>query len=423
MDAERVRRSRALARFVNVRALGPWVVALVVPWFLLPLRLPEAHAIWMLLGVLALVAEMGSLRERTSTIRFAVPILAVVWWQFGALAAWMTDIATLLAAAAGMGALSARKDQPPGLSRPILEASAASVCAGLAGNWILGLSPGWEANSVTGPAAFVTAYILISPMMASAFRSRTKSFRIENLLPGTLVVTLFYCLSVAGVVLVHDQAAAWTPLLLAPIVACRMLLLSRRRMSEANMNTVDTLAAMLQRAHPYTHRHLERVAEISEEVALRLGLSAPRARLVHQAALLHDIGKIAIDEDILDLPRKLTEDELDHVKKHAEYGGEILAQVDDMREVSRWIRHHHERPDGRGYPEGLLDPEIPLESKIIAAVDAFDAMTGGMEGRDGRPFREPMSVDAALAELDRCAGSQFDTDVVRAFREVVGGTV
>jgi HD-GYP domain-containing protein (c-di-GMP phosphodiesterase class II) len=143
--------------------------------------------------------------------------------------------------------------------------------------------------------------------------------------------------------------------------------------------------------------------------------------MVQRAAILHDIGKIAIDEDILDLPRKLTEHEYEHVKLHAEYGGQILAEVESMREVSRWIRHHHERPDGRGYPEGLLDPEIPLESKIIAAVDAFDAMTGGMEGRDGRPFRKAMPVDEALDELERCAGSQFDARVVIAFREVVGG--
>jgi HD-GYP domain-containing protein (c-di-GMP phosphodiesterase class II) len=142
---------------------------------------------------------------------------------------------------------------------------------------------------------------------------------------------------------------------------------------------------------------------------------------VRQAALLHDIGKIAINEEILDAPRKLTTEEFDHVKLHAVYGGEILAEIDAMRETARWIRHHHERPDGTGYPLGLLDPEIPLESKIIAVVDAYDAMTGGMEGKDGRPFRPPMTQDEALAELERCSGAQFDAAVVAAFRQEVQG--
>ena len=158
---------------------------------------------------------------------------------------------------------------------------------------------------------------------------------------------------------------------------------------------------------------------ISEEVAIRLGIPARRAKLLREASVLHDIGKIAVDEEILDKPAKLNASEMEHVRKHSAFGAQILAPVASLGEIVPWIRYHHERPDGTGYPDGLQDIEIPLESKIIAVVDAFDAMTGGVEGNDRRPYREPMSVAAALDELDRCSGTQFDRRVVGAFREVV----
>ncbi len=91
-------------------------------------------------------------------------------------------------------------------------------------------------------------------------------------------------------------------------------------------------------------------------------------------------------------------------------------------EIATWIRHHHERPDGTGYPDGLQADQIPIESKIVAVVDAFDAMTGGIDGSDRRPYKEPMSPAAAMAELERCADSQFDSRVVIAFKHaLIGG--
>ncbi|MEQ1933787.1 MAG: HD domain-containing phosphohydrolase, partial [Fimbriimonadaceae bacterium] len=175
---------------------------------------------------------------------------------------------------------------------------------------------------------------------------------------------------------------------------------------------------------PYTHRHLARVALASEEVALRLGLGTKRARLVREAAILHDLGKIAIDEDILDKPAKLTPEEFDHVKQHSEFGERILAPVAEFQEMKQWIRHHHERPDGTGYPDQLRDSQIPIESKIIAVVDAYDAMTGGCEGRDKRSYRDPMTPDQAMQELERCSGTQFDKAVVKTFKRVIaGGTI
>jgi putative nucleotidyltransferase with HDIG domain len=190
-------------------------------------------------------------------------------------------------------------------------------------------------------------------------------------------------------------------------------------MYEHYYETITALTLMLQRAHPYTHGHLERVARAAEEVAKRLGLSSQRARMVREAAVLHDIGKIAVDEALLDKPGKLTEGEMDHVRKHAEWGAEILHPVEGFREMLPWILHHHERPDGKGYPSQLPDAEIPIESKIIAVVDAFDAMTGGDIPGTRRTYREPMDIHEAFDELFRCSGTQFDPSVVTAFRAIV----
>ena len=110
---------------------------------------------------------------------------------------------------------------------------------------------------------------------------------------------------------------------------------------------------------------------------------------------------------------------MDHVRRHSECGAEIVSPVRQLHPIVPWIRHHHERPDGTGYPDGLSDPEIPTESKIIAVVDAFDAMTDSDAMGGGRSYRKPISNQEALKELRRCSGTQFDRAVVEAFCAVV----
>lgn len=209
------------------------------------------------------------------------------------------------------------------------------------------------------------------------------------------------------------------PLTFVPIWALRTGLDYQARMYDHYYETVLGLTQMLQRSHPYTHGHLERVAAIAEQVALNLGMSKRRARMVREAAILHDIGKIAVSEEILDKPAKLTAEEFEHVKLHSSLGAKILRPVKPFREIAPWIRHHHERLDGTGYPDRLCDEEIPIESKIISVVDAFDAMTGGENAAEKRTYREPKSQREALAELERCSGTQFDPKVVAAFKEVL----
>jgi putative nucleotidyltransferase with HDIG domain len=274
--------------------------------------------------------------------------------------------------------------------------------------------------------AFTTAYALVNFFLVSYVEWVTSGRSIGDNVARSLEVGvrsfLFYALVVTAVAILVRRDLGWCiPLTLVPVWAIRTGLKQKADLYEQYYETITALNLMLQRAHPYTHAHLERVASSAEEVARKLGLSSGRARLVREAAVLHDVGKIAVDERVLDKPESLTQSELEHVRKHAEWGAEILAPVRQFAPLVPWIRHHHERPDGQGYPQGLRLEQIPMESRIIAVVDAFDAMTDTQDGKPGRAYRDPMSVDEAIAELERNAGTQFDEQVVRAFREVVKG--
>ena len=146
-----------------------------------------------------------------------------------------------------------------------------------------------------------------------------------------------------------------------------------------------------------------------------LGLSDYKIKELKTVGLLHDIGKIAIEEHILSKTGKLTDKELNEIKRHPEIGYRILSTVNEMSEMADYVLAHHERWDGKGYPKGLKADEIPLESRIIAIADAYDAMTGD------RSYRRPMQPTAVLEELQLNAGTQFDAELVNLFIEKVLG--
>jgi HD-GYP domain-containing protein (c-di-GMP phosphodiesterase class II) len=147
-------------------------------------------------------------------------------------------------------------------------------------------------------------------------------------------------------------------------------------------------------------------------IARELGLTSERIRRVEIAGILHDIGKIGLPDAILQKPGKLGKAELAEIRTHPEIGGQILSGrgLEDLR---TWVMAHHERPDGKGYPRGLTDADIPLEAKILAVGDAYEAMTSN------RVYRPGIGDRAARGELLRCAGTQFDARVVAAFLSVL----
>jgi diguanylate cyclase (GGDEF)-like protein len=169
----------------------------------------------------------------------------------------------------------------------------------------------------------------------------------------------------------------------------------------------NALALAVDAKDSYTRSHCQTVSELCALVATELDLGSERIARVRLAGLLHDVGKIGVPDAILNKPGRLTDDEFAQMQRHATLGGEIVAAA-DLAEESHWIRHHHERYDGAGYPDCLEGTNIPLESRIILACDAYEAMTSN------RPYRKAPGHAFAIAELQLHAGTQFDPGVVEA---------
>jgi putative nucleotidyltransferase with HDIG domain len=174
-------------------------------------------------------------------------------------------------------------------------------------------------------------------------------------------------------------------------------------------NALVALANSLERRDPYTFQHSSRVAAYSREIATCMNLPDEQLDLVVSAAQVHDLGKISIDNRILFKEGPLTDDERREVNKHSAAGAELAEQFSMYRAGAEIIRHHHERWDGSGYPDGLVGEAIPLGSRIIAVADVYDAMTSD------RPYRRALSHEVAIGELVRGRGSQFDPAAVDVF--------
>src|SRR3954468_5798164 len=187
----------------------------------------------------------------------------------------------------------------------------------------------------------------------------------------------------------------------------------RGDLRSAYVSTVRLLAEAIEAKDPFLRGHSDQVSEYVAAVADKMGVERKRREELVFGSLLHDVGKIGISERILLKPEKLTEEEYGVVKLHPRIGYRLVDRVDALRPIAPAILHHHERWDGAGYPDGLAGEDIPLEARIVAVADSFSAMTAE------RPYRKRMSLDQACAELERCAGTQFDPEVVRIFVDEV----
>jgi putative nucleotidyltransferase with HDIG domain len=225
-----------------------------------------------------------------------------------------------------------------------------------------------------------------------------------------------YALSMGfGLLFAQVRTAAGIPgvlLLVLPLLFARYALQLYADLKGDLVSFVRALSVVLDAVDPYTHEHSVRVAEYSVRVARRLGLREDEVETIHYAALCHDIGKIAQRPEVIRKPRALDPDERRHMMRHPEAGARIVGQIRALRTAAAMVRTHHWRPDGRGYPSGLLDSEVPLGARIIHVCDAFDAMTSD------RPYRKGLPVPRALAELHRHAGSQFDPGAVAALSDL-----
>ena len=182
---------------------------------------------------------------------------------------------------------------------------------------------------------------------------------------------------------------------------------------ELFMGSIRMLAAAIDEKDPYTRGHSGRVAKYSLTIAQEMGLDSEAMDKLRISALLHDVGKIGVDDNVLKKPGKLTEDEFALMKQHPVKGANIMRPVAQLKDMLPGIELHHERMDGQGYPYGLTGDQIPMMARIIAVADTFDAIT------TNRPYQSAMDLEYAMDRINQLAGAKFDVDVVRAIQRAV----
>lgn len=198
-------------------------------------------------------------------------------------------------------------------------------------------------------------------------------------------------------------------LLFVPLLLARHSFQLYIDMRKNYLNTVEALVTALEAKDSYTSGHSSRVAEWSVKLAEELKLPEDRVEQIKYAGVLHDVGKIGVSEQILNKKEKLCDAEWELIRNHPVIGQNIVQSIDFLFDVGSTVRYHHERFDGSGYPDGIKGTDIPLESRIIAVADTYDAMTSS------RSYRNALSPAEALTELRRVAGSQLDPEIVEAF--------
>ncbi|HEV7564612.1 MAG TPA: HD-GYP domain-containing protein [Microbacteriaceae bacterium] len=252
----------------------------------------------------------------------------------------------------------------------------------------------------------------------------------SDLFPVIAASVPFYSPVVAVLVLAYRDLSPWTlPLFFVPALAAQrwfLLYQEQRRLATdlqganaqlraANLSFANGLIATLDARDQYTAGHSAAVAIYARDIATRMALAEEHCELAHLCGLVHDIGKIGLPAGLLEKPGALTLDERREMQRHSEIGERILANVDTYAEIASVVRHHHERVDGQGYPDGLPEVEIPLLSRIIAVADAYNAMTSD------RPYRDAMPSRVARLRLAQAVETQFDTSVVAAFEAILAG--
>ena len=376
------------------------------------------------LALLAAVADKGNV-EISSRVKVSISLLPTLFAAvlFGPLAAMTVFAAALLL----------RSDIPP-LGRVSFMATravtgAATGLAAVESSALVGSSIG--KTFVAASVGAVTAEVLDVSFASITYRLRGHGSAVKavaDLIPVAVASVPFYAPAVAVLTFTYREISPWTlPLFFVPALAAQrwfILYQEQRRLAEdlvqangrlesANLSFATALVATLDARDRYTAGHSAAVAIYARDIADRMGLTPEQQGLVHLAGLVHDVGKIGLPPGLLEKPGALTLEERRQMEKHSEIGQRILEKVDDYSEIAAIVRHHHERVDGGGYPDGLRGPEIPLLARIIAVADAYNAMTSD------RPYRDAMPSRVARLRLAQAVGTQFDTSVVAAFEAIL----
>lgn len=202
-------------------------------------------------------------------------------------------------------------------------------------------------------------------------------------------------------------------LFMGPLLLARYSFKLYVEMRNLYLSTIHALNKSLEAKDPYTSGHASRVEQFAIELAEAYNLPYNKVQDIKTAAVLHDIGKIGINDGILNKATKLTQEEYEHIMKHPVIGAEIISKVDFLKNITGIIKHHHEKYDGTGYPDGLKGEDIPIEACILTIADSYDAMT------TNRPYRAALTKEQALEEIQRYAGTQFHPALAKAFVDMM----
>ncbi len=375
------------------------------------------------LAAVAALGERGRIKLRTGldvSISLLPAVFAAVLYGplaamvvFGAsvvglsfpIAGRITYLATraLTGAAAAGVALAITAIMPGGAGEIIVASTAAALVAE-----VLDVVFASLAFWLRGSGAFLAAFIELVPVIVASVP--------------------LYSPAVALLVLAYRDVSPWTlPLFFGPALAAQRWFLmyqdqlrlavdlqgANEQLKAANLSFAKGLIATLDARDQYTAGHSAAVAIYAADIASRMELGSEQRELAYLCGLVHDIGKIGLPAGLLEKPGALTLDERREMQRHSEIGERILANVDTYSEIAAVVRHHHERIDGQGYPDGLSEDDIPLLSRIIAVADAYNAMTSN------RPYREAMPSRVARLRLAQAVETQFDTSVVAAFEAIL----
>ena len=256
------------------------------------------------------------------------------------------------------------------------------------------------------------AYFVINVGMFSLYVHRFKGVRFGTVVHHLKTMGLVNYVALMPLAYLISAIHRWVGpigmvLFLLPLVVARFSFKRYLDVRHMFLGTIRALALALEARDRYTYGHADRVARLSVEIGKSLNLSDDELEQLEYAGILHDIGKIGVRDEILNKPGRYTPDEYEEMKRHPVIGARIVSGIESLDVVSLWIRHHHERFDGTGYPDGLRGEDIPLGSRILAVADAFDAMLYDRPYKAGRPLPE------VIEELKRCSGTHFDPRIVQ----------
>jgi putative nucleotidyltransferase with HDIG domain len=420
---------------LNAKALDAWVGLLVVGAGALILGLVAAgYDLGQPIAVAVLVAVAVAAEHESISLSPTVEVsVASLVYVFAAVV--FGPLAGVIVGAAGILADLPRRDVAQPILRWATWTSIRVIVAGAAGLGAVAVTTHtgrdfWGLFGAVAAAFFIEAVSDLSlAAVAPAIRG-TSAFRttVRSVGPALLASVPLHAPMVAVLAYSYLTISPWSVALFAiPAVAAQRLLLVYRqqretaealgaanaRLARANLSFATALVATLDARDRYTAGHSAAVAIYARDIAMRMGLSAEQQDLAHLCGLVHDVGKIGLPAGLLEKPGALNLDERRQMEQHSTIGERILANVDDYGEIAAIVRHHHERVDGLGYPDRLVDSQIPLLARIIAVADAYNAMTSD------RPYRDAMPSRVARLRLAQAVESQFDTSVVAAFEAVL----